>query len=57
MTKNNKEHLLEEEYAIKVREVCSKLQETFKQKFAEDGTAILPASWNDEDDDVWEAYL
>lgn len=25
--------------------------------FDEDGTTILPSSWNDEDDEIWEALL
>jgi len=37
--------------------LINKIEEGFVQKYAEDGTAILPASWDDHDDDVWEAYL
>lgn len=35
--------------------LVDKIEEGFVQKYAEDGTAILPASWDDHDD-VWEAY-
>lgn len=47
----------EEQLAEKLRDASVKLQESFQQKFAEDGTAILPVSWDDKDDDVWESYL
>lgn len=32
-------------------------QKDFVQKYNEDGVPILPASWDDHDDDVWEELL
>lgn len=37
--------------------IIRKLDEDFVQRYTKDGVPILPASWNDHDDEVWEAYL
>lgn len=37
--------------------LIDKIEEGFVQRYDENGVPILPASWDDHDDDVWEAYL
>ena len=37
--------------------LVEQVQKDFVQKYTKDGIPILPSSWDDHDDDVWEAYL